>query len=172
MPPETTQGINGIPVDLVQKITILNNEMQSVRSGSLTGVVRGIIVMWSGKIANIPTGWHLCDGDEDTPDLRDKFILGVSAEEEPGGTGGAHSRTLLTANLPAHTHGSVGNHVHTFYTGDSSDNDSYNAGPSNGPNQYSHNVSGAGGHTHSSVGSGTAFDNRPAYYKLAYIMKI
>merc|ERR1719362_2207293 len=39
-------------------------------------VPTGTIVMWSGSIQNIPNGWKLCDGSNNTPDLRDRFILG------------------------------------------------------------------------------------------------
>lgn len=133
-------------------------------------VPSGLITMWSGTIANIPDGWHLCDGTEGTPDLRDRFILSVSAEEEPGGIGGAHNKILSVANLPTHTHGSAGTHFHTLPVA---------GGTLSGLNEYMNRktyvhskTSSAGIHTHSNVGSGTAFDNRPAYYKLAYIMKL
>ncbi len=61
--------------------------------------------MWGGLISDIPSGWALCDGANGTPDLRDRFILGVSASEDPGETGGSHTKTLSTSNLPSHTHG-------------------------------------------------------------------
>jgi len=140
----------------------------------LTEIVpRGVIVMWRGTIDSIPSGWHLCDGTNGTPNLLDKFILGVaSGAENPGETGGSHNRTLTEANLPAHTHGEAGNHYHTFgiYYGGTVSVDAYAhaAGSLYGMS----NTSAAGAHTHASVGSGTAFDNRPAYYKLAYIMKL
>ena len=67
-------------------------------------VPSGVIVMWAGLVSDIPEGWALCDGTRGTPDLRDRFILGVSASEDPGGTGGSHTKTLSTSNLPAHTH--------------------------------------------------------------------
>ena len=41
------------------------------------GVPRGVIVMWSGSIADIPQGWALCDGTNGTPDLRDRFVVGA-----------------------------------------------------------------------------------------------
>jgi microcystin-dependent protein len=76
-------------------------------------------------------------------------------------SGGAHSHNFTTANAGAHSHtlsgtaDSAGNHSHTLSgTADS-----------------------AGAHTHSfsttsgSTGSGTAHENRPPYYALAYIMK-
>ena len=41
---------------------------------------RGLIVMWSGAIAEIPPGWALCDGTQGTPDLRDRFIVGARSD--------------------------------------------------------------------------------------------
>ena len=133
-------------------------------------VPKGAIVMWSGLIANIPTGWHLCDGASGTPDLRDRFILGAAAAEDPGGTGGAHNVALTTANLPAHTHGSTGAHTHTVPLGsDLQASNRWCPGSYIGNNIASGS---AGAHAHSSVGSGTTHENRPAFYKLAFIMKL
>ncbi|GAH67850.1 unnamed protein product, partial [marine sediment metagenome] len=33
----------------------------------------GMITFWHGTVENIPAGWHLCDGTEGTPNLRNKF---------------------------------------------------------------------------------------------------
>lgn len=50
-----------------------------------SNVPSGGIIMWSGTIASIPTGWALCNGSSGTPDLTDKFIISVaSAAENPG----------------------------------------------------------------------------------------
>lgn len=38
-------------------------------------VPKGLIIMWSGDINNIPTGWVICDGQNKTPDLRGRFIV-------------------------------------------------------------------------------------------------
>ena len=40
--------------------------------------VQGMIVAWSGASNAIPTGFVLCDGNNNTPDLRDKFIIGAN----------------------------------------------------------------------------------------------
>lgn len=48
----------------------------------------GVITAWSGGLGNIPPGWHLCDGTEGTPDLRDKFIPGSGASFFVGDVGG------------------------------------------------------------------------------------
>ena len=37
---------------------------------------KGIIVSWYGSIEEIPKGWALCDGNNTTPDLRKRFIIG------------------------------------------------------------------------------------------------
>lgn len=65
---------------------------------------QGCIVMWSGTIDNIPQGFHICDGNNGTPNLLDRFILGVSSQEEPGGSGGSHLKTISTNQLPSHKH--------------------------------------------------------------------
>jgi len=66
----------------------------------------GVIVLWSGLVSNIPTGWHLCDGLAGTPDLREKFIKGASGGDE-GASGGSTTLThagSAVADHPALTH--------------------------------------------------------------------
>jgi microcystin-dependent protein len=69
-------------------------------------VPSGGIIMWSGSIAAIPTGWLLCNGSNSTPDLRDRFVVGAGSTYAVDATGGASTVTLSEANLPAHTHSS------------------------------------------------------------------
>ena len=89
-------------------------------------VPQGAILMWSGSIASIPTGWALCNGgtyaksdgsgNVTVPDLRDRFLVGAGSTYAVAATGGAVSNTptitvtneavaLTTAQLPAHNHG-------------------------------------------------------------------
>jgi len=75
------------------------------------GMPSGVITMWSGTIANIPDGWLLCNGDNGTPNLIDRFILSVGAAEDPGATGGANSHTHAKGTLTA---SSGGAHPHTI----------------------------------------------------------
>jgi len=154
-------------------------------SGGSASIPSGVIVMWSGLLANIPPGWALCDGTMGTPDLRDKFIYGVSALEEPGATGGASTYSLTVAQLPAHTHTGTTNtdgaHVHNSYMDNTFTPDIgvfatitpdyvlqehyiYSGNPSTGAHSHSF--------TTNSAGSGAIIDNRPAYFKLAFIMKL
>ncbi|MCX5782379.1 MAG: hypothetical protein NT145_06715 [Elusimicrobia bacterium] len=144
-------------------------------------VPKGFIGMWSGLITDIPSGWHLCDGTGGTPDLTDRFILSVAnSSENPGGTGGSHSITLAIGQLPAHSHpfttNSPGGHSHTanLYgnTGGAS-TFAYGDGASQSRTALTNS---SGDHSHSgttdSTGSGNTIDIRPAYYKLAFIMKM
>jgi hypothetical protein len=63
----------------------------------------GIICMWGGALASIPTGWLLCDGTNGTPNLADRFILGTTTGA-PAAVGSSHTATVAEGG--AHTHGS------------------------------------------------------------------
>lgn len=52
--------------------------------GGGDSIPAGLIAMWSGSI--VPEGWALCDGQNGTPDLADKFILGTSDLKKVGTT--------------------------------------------------------------------------------------
>jgi hypothetical protein len=47
------------------------------------------ILMWHGSSVNLPPGWSLCDGSNETPDLRDRYLKAIENEEEAGLTGGS-----------------------------------------------------------------------------------
>lgn len=84
----------------------------------------GVIVMWSGAVSAIPSGWVICDGNNSTPNLTGRFIVHADADAAgtyaPGDTGGSNSTTLAETNLPAHTHAAgnyaVGAHTHAAGT--------------------------------------------------------
>jgi len=123
----------------------------------------GVIVMWSGLIADIPIGWLLCNGENNTPDLRDKFIVGASVDKDgvalttvkktPMKTGGEHEHKLTVSEIPSHSHKQI------FFKG-------------NG--EYPHRNGGTGNSKwrHSTkVGGDKPHENCPPFYALAYIMK-
>ena len=159
-------------------------------SGQTSLVPAGVIVMWSGSVASIPSGWYICDGTNGTPDLTGRFVVHADADSggtyAPGDTGGADDVTLTEAQMPAHTHtfsgttSTGGAHSHGFTNFLAPDNLSGskpaftnfdNAGSSvyvtDSAGNHNHTFSG----TTSSTGGGTAHENRPPYYALAYIMK-
>lgn len=51
-------------------------------SGASTSIPPGLIAMWSGT--EVPDGWVLCNGENNTPDLSDKFIVGTTNLESNG----------------------------------------------------------------------------------------
>ena len=144
--------------------------------------VTGMIMMWSGTIATIPSGWVLCNGSNGTPDLRSKFIVGAGSIYAVGATGGADTVTLTVDQMPAHDHGgTTGNdspdHSHggvMRYPG--SQVEQNQSGAPDGPrSNYEQQTYGANTrHTHSipSQGGNVAHENRPPYYALAFIMKL
>jgi microcystin-dependent protein len=94
-----------------------------VRGELTTLIPSGIILLWSGSTASIPSGWVLCNGSNSTPDLRDRFVVGAGSTYAVNATGGANTVTLDATMIPAHTHtvsasGTTGNnnvgHTHTF----------------------------------------------------------
>lgn len=82
---------------------------------NVSAVPDGVIVMWSGSIANIPPGWVLCNGQNGSPDLRDKFVVAAGAAYPVAATGGVATNNMAhshTANLHAHD----ASHGHTAST--------------------------------------------------------
>lgn len=63
----------------------------------------GLIAVWSGAVVAIPTGWFLCDGNNGTPDLRARFIVGAGGAIAPDATGGSENHTH-TFTGDGHTH--------------------------------------------------------------------
>lgn len=168
--------------------TLLNGVTQaeiSLLKGATSLVPSGVILMWSGSISTIPAGFFLCDGTNGTPNLTGRFIVHADADSggtyAPGNTGGADNVTLSEAQIPAHTHSvsgttnTTGAHTHGYnwYGGGGSNTSSANfSGPvttlqTTSAGDHSHTVTG----TAASTGGGTAHENRPPYYALAYIMK-
>jgi microcystin-dependent protein len=94
-----------------------------VTAGLSTLVPSGVITLWSGSIAAIPSGWVLCNGTNSTPDLRDRFVVGAGSTYAVNATGGANTVTLDATMIPSHTHtvsatgttsGQSAGHTHTF----------------------------------------------------------
>jgi len=136
----------------------------------------GIISMWSGSIASIPTGWLLCDGTNGTPDLRDKFVVGAGSTYAVAATGGSANATLVshthTASVtdPGHTHATTPS---TPLVGTVAGGHPGGAAPDPGtPSTLTINTEFTGiSVTNSTEGSSGTNANLPPYYALAYIMK-
>ena len=101
------------------------------------GVPAGGIIMWSGATNNIPTGWALCDGNNGTPNLQDKFIVGAGSSYAVDATGGSANATLVS-----HSH-TINNHTHSFSgSGSNTHNHGIPKGRGGSQASISHYVSG------------------------------
>ena len=54
----------------------------------------GVILPWYAKSGPMPAGWAVCDGSNGTPDLRGRFLRGVSDMADVGRSGGRNTATL------------------------------------------------------------------------------
>ena len=135
----------------------------------------GGIIMWSGSVASIPTGWALCNGSSGTPDLRNKFIAGAGSGYAAGAQGGSADAIVVS-----HTHPLTGGSVTGTFVTDvtlsttsvvkagaqgSTVIDSVSRSLTTGSPVYTNPTVGVGG------SSGTNA-NLPPYYALAFIMRI
>jgi len=152
----------------------------------------GAIMIWSGTDANVPSGWHICDGGtyggKASPDLRDRFVIGaggayaVNATGGPDAWNGAIAATgttiigthqLTTDEMPLHSHG----YTDAYRDGDTQPYGINNPGnpclkaPTSGSINTAAMSSGDGAHGHPGSSVSIAVDPRPLYYSLYYIMK-
>ena len=153
--------------------------------------VQGMIILWSGAADQIPTGFVLCDGNNNTPNLTDRFVVGAGAAYGVGASGGSSSVTLSTSQLPSHNHpasstasSSVNDpgHFHSYIDQYVVINNGYRPWPANNNDCAQRNintgskttgitVSTSVNTTINNTGGGQSHENRPPYYALCYIMK-
>jgi microcystin-dependent protein len=75
--------------------------------------VTGMIIIWSGSSASIPSGWLLCNGASSTPDLRDRFVVGAGSTYAVNATGGSANAVVVshthtaTVTDPSHAHNAL-----------------------------------------------------------------
>ena len=103
--------------------------------------VTGMILMYTGSTA--PSGWAICNGQNGTPDLRDRFVVGAGSAYAINNTGGSKDATLVS-----HSH-TINNHVHGFSanTGGQSTTHSHTFSGS-GSQSHGHNFTGVYGNDH------------------------
>lgn len=168
---DTTEG--DFKVALNKLILYLNEVLGTDGSKA---VPSGIICLWSGSVDNIPDGWALCNGENGTEDLRDKFVVGAGNSYAVNATGGNASQnvnlsgstgaTTLTVNqMPSHTHtvsGDAGIYEANGVT----------FGAYWGNETKKTSATGGGqSHTHSLSASATV-STLPPYYAKCYIQKL
>ena len=152
---------------------------------------KGIIVAWSGVIADIPTGWGFCDGSTYTaldgskiyaPDLRSLFIIGASKPGTPTNTtvSGPNGQPIAQG-IGWLTPRQVGN-----YGGEEYHQLSIAEMPEHSHNYFGNTWQNTGGFCFSDgcglyaqpngvsspTGGNASHNNMPPYFALAYIIKL
>ena len=126
--------------------------------------------MWPDQ-EKIPDGWVLCDGSCVngiwTPDLRDRFPVGVDGDTyQLGWTGGTNEVVLATEELPKHSHMYEVSGNRTFRFTDGTDANSWDE------DWWHQEVTGNTSATGGSGGTTQAHENRPPYYAVCFIMRV
>jgi len=142
---------------LAKAIEDLKAEIETLR-----GIPAGIIAMWSGSTDNIPAGWSLCNGENNTPNLSGRFIVGYNINDpdydQVGKTAG-----LKEVKLTADQNGEH-DHDYEIYATGSADNNRYSN--KNNTDSDKNTVMKT-----AKSGKGLPHENRPPYFVLAYIIK-
>jgi microcystin-dependent protein len=159
--------------------------------GTVAGVmeIQGAILMWNGSEA--PSGWGLCNGSRfrlpdgstcRTPDLQNRFVLGLSGTRALGTRDGSETVKLDKTHLPAHNHTAsstaAGSHSHTLDTKIDTGVGTHTALTGNPlANPRDAKTDSQGSHSHSitvndSTGGDQPHDNMPPFVVLAFIIRL
>ena len=143
-----------------------------------TTIPAGIICMWSGTIATIPSGWNLCDGSNGTPDLRDKFIVcatqddsGIAKSNVTGSlaqSGNGQLPATDTDNESSHTHQEHAGGGYVYVKAGAGGNIAFTTTTTDQTGGIEVTEAGSA-HKHS---FGTGTKNIAVFYALAYIQKL
>ena len=152
-------------------------------------VPKGTIIMWHGSSASIPKGWTICNGDNGTPDLKNRFIVSVGDKYEVNAKAGQDSVVLKIEEMPKHNHtasstisSADGNHLH-YWNGYKKRKHDGGGGQvrsrekiGSDPKDEINNNDGAHKHRINTKieysGGGVSHENRPSYYALFFLMKL
>jgi microcystin-dependent protein len=145
--------------------------------GKMNYFPKGCIIMWTGSIA--PSGWVLCDGSNETPDLRGRFILGMGkgnnlTSRQINDKGGLETVNLTVDNLPSHNHGFKNNTINQLvkntYARGVKDQDNWFRGV--GANETNDLMTPLQNIITDNQGNNKSHENMPPFYTLAFIMKL
>jgi microcystin-dependent protein len=151
----------------------------------------GMILAWKGSENEVPKGWLLCNGENGTPNLRGRFILGSGkgtglTSRSVGSTGGAENALINHRHLISYSNSAnnkkfrkEGIHVIRAPRGNEKgarkgnpeyDGEAEGVGKKYGENafMFSGQPRKINNNKHEEV---TTNDSMPPYYVLAYIMK-
>lgn len=145
--------------------------MDEIRKHKLDHFFRGSIILWYGEPNNLPPGWAICNGQNGTPNLCDRFVVGAGRSYTIGNIGGENYHTLTYNEMQSHMHGADGNlNEIGFDTTNGSGGSPVKLRLAMGDNYPWNNIYQK--FQTSYAGGNQAHENRPPYYALYYIMKL
>jgi hypothetical protein len=177
-PTISSPTLTGTPVAPTASVT--TDSTQIATTAFVRDIIpTGLISLWSGSIASVPSGWLLCDGSNGTPDLRNRFIVGAGSAYAVAATGGSADAIVVSHNHTATSSVSDPGHAHSlrlgYYYGGGSPGGNLPVTPDGSEFGTYTTASASTGISVStsvaSTGSSGTNANLPPYYALAYIMK-
>lgn len=141
-----------------------------------TPIPAGGILLWSGSIGSIPAGYVLCNGNNSTPDLRDRFIVGAGSTYAVDATGGSADSVLpththsATVTDPGHTH-PPSSPATTFWGNNASATTGSPGGGASAASTATGSAVTSISVSNANAGVSPTGGNLPPYYALCYIMK-
>lgn len=134
----------------------------------------GSIIAWDND--TIPTGWQLCDGTNDTPDLRDKFVRGANNDTDLLGTGGGTSHTHTNSATDTGNSHSHGDYVVNGNSGNSGASAVVSGSGATSSGNHTHYLEGTvqyvAAHSHTLSDTNSVTTTLPPYIKLYFIMRM
>lgn len=160
----------------IQTLDNLYGILQTAPASAPT-IPSGCIILWSGASGSIPATYYLCDGNNGTPDLRNRFIVGAGDSYSVNQTGGSADAIVVS-----HTHTATSvvtdpGHTHTYDAGNTEGStNQFDANPAGTIDVYEYTTNSATtgitvATTNASTGTSGTNANLPPYYALCYIMK-
>jgi hypothetical protein len=147
-------------------------------NGSLSFLPVGSVIMWAGETTAIPVGWVYCNGENNTPDFRDRMPIGgghshhVKKVGGGGSEGGNKSKATTHIRIPDANY--LPNHEHPIMT-------EAGSGGSVPGGSVSYYANRGGGAWTKTAGSGQGWgwdqvshpiDIQPYYTSIIFIMRV
>ncbi len=157
-----------------------NNMVLTDDNGNLAALPfpKGMIMLWHESPDKVPAGWALCDGENGTPDLRGRFVVGVNPENSRNPNlspynwtkaGGKETTTfkLGVEHMPEHDHDLIQDPAYDSGSSWDSDRGRNVATPCLG--RCNKKTTKTGGGQPYTI---PADEKLPPFYALVYIMKL